>query len=238
MITSVLCNNREEETKYLTSFIKDIAAKLTDESWIYEHFKSVSEIESFLSDSPLMDLLFYDVSSKSDSDALLKIRSNYKKAFFMILSDMTVSPMVYMKPGIQAQSLLLRPWDRDVAYEAVRDFIKEYVEETFGKDRDKENCFLIETREEKVSIPYSQIYYIEAMDKKVFICTGADEYGFYETLDELEAKLPDNFKRSHRSFIVNMDKIVKVALSQNTLFLKDDFEVPLSRSYKPDFKGI
>lgn len=117
-------------------------------------------------------------------------------------------------------------------------FFCEYIRDAFGDRRDQGASLLLESREEKISIPLERIYYIEAMEKKVYVCTGAEEYGYYSTLDKLENDLPDNFVRCHRSFIVNTDKIKKVALSKNTIYLAEEYEVPLSRSYKAKLKGL
>lgn len=68
------------------------------------------------------------------------------------------------------------------------------------------------------------------------MCIGNEEFGFYHTIDGLEKELPEQFVRCHRGFIVNSTKIRKVALPQNLLYLTDDFEVPVSRSYKAEVK--
>lgn len=238
MINSVTYDRKKEEATGLNSILKELAAILTEEQWNYELLHTVTAFKEYVEDKPLMDLLLFDVSEDSDIDELISVRNDYRQSHVMLLADMNVSPMRYMKPSISAQSLLLRPFAREQAEESLKEFVANYITETYGDKRDESAAFLVETRDGKVSIPYDQIYYIEAMDKKVYICSGADEYGFYETLDTLEERLPEEFMRCHRSFIVNSHKISKVALSQNTIYLTDDYEVPLSRSYKPVFKDL
>ena len=91
----------------------------------------------------------------------------------------------------------------------------------------------METREGKTFIPYSQIFYFEAREKKVFLRTLYKEYGFYSTIEELAKGLPDYFLRSHRSFIVNRNTVEN--MKGNEVFLRQGFTIPLSRSYKSDF---
>lgn len=238
MINSVAYDRLKEEALGLNNIIKDLAARLTDEYWNYELIYSIDKLKDYIEDRPLIDLMLFDINNDSDINDLANIRDSYRQSHIMLLADMKISPMKYMKPSISAQSLLLRPFNREQAEESLREFLTNYISETYGDKRDESAAFLVETRDGKVSIPYEQIYYIEAMDKKVYICSGADEYGFYETLDTLESMLPEGFLRCHRSFIVNSGKITKVALSQNTIFLNDGYEVPLSRSYKPVFKDL
>lgn len=94
----------------------------------------------------------------------------------------------------------------------------------------------IDTKEGSVRVPYDKIYYFEAREKKIYVCAGNEEFGFYHTMDKLSEELPEHFLRCHRGFVVNSLKIRKVMLSQNVIRLADGFEVPLSRSYKADLK--
>jgi len=86
--------------------------------------------------------------------------------------------------------------------------------------------------EGKQYIPLNQIYYVEAREKKIFIRTKQEEYGFYDTIENMEKKLPENFLRCHRSYIVNMSKVTAVKVSQSLIEVQDNLQVPLSRSYK------
>lgn len=239
MITSVSYNKLKDEASELNRIMRDIAARLTDEQWNIEMVQKQEELKEFLEDKPLMDMLLFDVTRSGDIELLEEVRQDYKLAFVMLLADGNISPMKYMKPSIQAQSLLLRPFSKEQALNSLSEFISGYIKTFHNPAEDNTATFVVESKDEgKISIPYDQIYYFEAMEKKVYVCTGVDEFGFYDTLDGLMENLPEGFLRCHRSFIVNESKIVRVALSKNTIYLEDEYEVPLSRSYKPDFKEM
>ena len=106
---------------------------------------------------------------------------------------------------------------------------------TFEQESSKE-IYVVETEDGKDRIPYSDIIYFESREKKIFCCTRYREYGFYGTLEKLEQELPDHFKRCHRGYILNTAWIRKVALSENTIYLRDDYAIPVSRSYKSIMK--
>jgi DNA-binding LytR/AlgR family response regulator len=141
--------------------------------------------------------------------------------------------MEYLRPGIMASSLLLRPWNEKQAQEVLRELVQCLVKERGGTSG---QSYVIESREGTISIPYDNIYFFEAREKKIFVCTGKEEFGFYNTIDKLQEELPEQFIRCHRAFIVNSEKIRKIMLSRNIIFLSDDFDVPLSRSYKAVLK--
>ena len=73
---------------------------------------------------------------------------------------------------------------------------------------------------------------MKSRDKKIYLNTSVSEYGFYDTLDQLENRLEQRFLRVHRSFLVNRSKIRKVRLSDNQMFLEDNVVIPVSRTYK------
>ncbi len=91
---------------------------------------------------------------------------------------------------------------------------------------------MVESREGRVRVPYGQISYFEAREKKIFVRAGRREFGFYDTMDHLCEVLPEEFIRCHRSFIINRNKIEKVVLSQSTVVMEEGLMVPISRSYR------
>ena len=106
------------------------------------------------------------------------------------------------------------------------------------KVEDSKDAFVVESKEGQTRIPYEQIYYIEAREKKLFLRLENKEVAFYDTLENLLQVLPANFLRCHRSFVVNKYYIEKVQLSQSMIWLSHGISVPLSRSCKPEFKDL
>ena len=167
---------------------------------------------------------------KDSVPSLEKIRRDYRQSYLMVVADGSISPMVYLRPGIMPSSLLLKPVSRENLVMVVNEMMDAFTEKFDSKDVPE--SFVIETREGKQYIPLNQIYYIEAREKKIFIRTKQEEYGFYDTIENMEKKLPENFLRCHRSYIVNMSKVTAVKVSQSLIEVQDNLQVPLSRSYK------
>ena len=236
MVSLLLYDKDKREINFLRALSKELAALLSEDYWNIEQADTMDALQKVLAGSPLMDMLLYDVTRKEATDLLIEIRKSYKEAQLLVIADMKTSPMQYMKPGIMASSLLLRPWTKEQANEVLREFFQAYIERHMRTD-DK-NTYVIESKEGNLHIPYEQIYFFEAREKKVFACIGREEYGFYDTIDSLAERLPAQFVRCHRGFIVNKYKIRKIQLSQNIIYLTDDLDVPLSRSYKPMLKEL
>jgi DNA-binding LytR/AlgR family response regulator len=87
------------------------------------------------------------------------------------------------------------------------------------------------------------ILYCTVLNKEVFVLTKDARFTTQYTLNQLGNKLEEhNFFRSHKSYLVNLDKIYKIVPWFNSTFVLkiDGFkeEVPVSRHYVKDFKKI
>ncbi len=236
MVTMAAYDENRVELAEIKRIARELAAKLSEDRWKIEQITGLDQMRAYLGDLPLLDMLLYDVTRREALEYLRQIRKKYRTAGLLILADGSISPMTYMKPDIHADSLLLRPWSREQLWEVLEEFIREYLEEAQSSRDTNKQFYVIDTKEGSSRIPYDRIYYFEAREKKIYVCTGREEFGFYHTIDRLAGELPEQFIRCHRGFIVNSLKIRKVMPSQNMICLADDFEVPLSRSYKADLK--
>lgn len=236
MVTMAAYDENRAELEEIKRIARELAAKLSEDRWKIEQITGLEQMRAYLGDLPLLDMLLYDVTRREALEYLRQIRKKYRTAGLLILADGSISPMTYMKPDIHADSLLIRPWSREQLWEVLEEFIREYLEEAQSSGDTNKQFYVIDTKEGSNRIPYDRIYYFEAREKKIYVCTGREEFGFYHTIDRLAGELPEQFIRCHRGFIVNSLKIRKVMPSQNMICLADDFEVPLSRSYKADLK--
>ncbi len=103
-----------------------------------------------------------------------------------------------------------------------------------GKER-----ILIKANYQLVPVILDEILFIKALSDYVIIKTTTGKYITLSTMKDMVDSLPDNnFVRSHRSFIVNLDKVS--AVKGSTIEIRDcdmRFSVPIGRAYKKDFKA-
>lgn len=234
MITFLSFASEKKENELIKSQLRLKAAKWTDEMWEYELFEEQKLAEAYLAGEPLIDLMSWDVTVPGSVEGLEQLRKKYRQAFLLVVADSRVSPMAYLKPGILPTSLVLKPLARENVGLVMEELL-EVFSEKFVKN-DLPEMFVVETREGKQYFPLRQIYYVEAREKKVYIRIKQEEFGFYETIENMEKQLPNFFCRCHRSYIVNMRKVKAVKASLNEIELLDEITVPLSRSYKKAVK--
>lgn len=89
-------------------------------------------------------------------------------------------------------------------------------------------------------IPFVNLYYVEAVDNKVFLYSAKKIYETKQKLYELENLLVEKqFLRVSKSVIVNLMKIKAIKPAMNGRFiavLQNDEEVIISRKYVSDLK--
>lgn len=230
----VISNEENWENTLLRQVSKENIARVSENMWAIRDNLSVKQFERLLELGDDLDVVYMDVTRDKAIEATEQMRRENKEAVLMIIADETVSPMEYLKPSVQAASLLLRPFREQQA--------KDVVEKTwdwYGEKASGEDAFLsLEIDHDRVTVPYGQILYFESNQKKIYVNLQSEKYCISDTLERLEKCLPDYFVRSHRSYIVNKRKIRHISLSKGEIVLKHEIFVPISRSYKPVIKEL
>jgi DNA-binding LytR/AlgR family response regulator len=99
----------------------------------------------------------------------------------------------------------------------------------------KRREFYVRTDAKIVRISYEKILYVEALADYVIIQTDAKKHIVHFTMKGIVNRLPGNkFIRTHRSYIVNLDKIE--ALEDNSLLIGEKY-IPIGASYKEALLG-
>jgi len=176
-----------------------------------------------------------DITQQAGLEVVRRVRSHDGDLLLLLIADTSISPMKYVNASIRAEALLLKPWTERMLMQVVRDVLEleaQRREKASAFAEDEQEAFLAEADGRKWFIPYKDIYYFEARCKKVYVRTRNEEIGVYDTLDRIAERLPGQFLRCHRSYIVNKSRFLSVKLSENVIYLTGQMSVPLSRSYK------
>ena len=103
----------------------------------------------------------------------------------------------------------------------------------------KANRLLVQTGAGEAVLRYEQIEYLEASRNYVAVHAGGREYLIRDTIGNIEKGLADGpFARSHRSYVVNLDKVAEVRSVDGAqkVRLTTGAELPLSRGYRDGFR--
>lgn len=94
--------------------------------------------------------------------------------------------------------------------------------------------------EDYIPIRTDEILYFESLQKRTWIYRDKNQYKTSITLKELQTRLPSNFIRIHRSYIINFHYITRVSkdyASNLIVYLSNGTELPVSQSYMGNLKN-
>ena len=144
----------------------------------------------------------------------MSAQANYAvKAFEIDVTDYIQKPVSYKRFLDAVQKAKRRDEEQDVL-------------------ESKDHIF-VKSANQLLKISINDIRWIEAMSDYIMIHTQDKRHLVLSSLKAIEDKLPSKkFMRSHRSFIVNIDKIVAI---DDSAIVIDDKTIPLGKTYKTKF---
>ena len=141
---------------------------------------------------------------------------------------------------VNAVDYLLKPFGLQ-DFQRAANRLKERLESSFPAahsvvgDSVADTIFL-KTEYRIVKVNISDIRYVEAMSEylKVYLQGEAKPIVTLLSLKKMEERLPDNFMRIHRSYIVNLNMIQEV--NKNRIIMDADTYLPIGDLYKDTFQ--
>lgn len=88
-------------------------------------------------------------------------------------------------------------------------------------------------------IPIEDISFFESLNKKNWCYEQKNSYQISLTMKELASRLPENFIRIHRSYIINIRNIAKITrdfASNLLIVMKSGEQLPVSQSYVSELR--
>lgn len=100
---------------------------------------------------------------------------------------------------------------------------------------------VVQTGKAERILRFDEIDYLEAARNYVSVHAGGHEYILRDTISNLLERLEAaGFARSHRSYVVNLEKIreIRTEDSRHRIVLDSGREVPLSRGFRDRFRAL
>lgn len=223
-----------EELKYFLAKHKEINLE--------NEFENPIDALKYLQDNRV-DCIFLDINMPeldgvNLAKILSKLDSKVKIVFITAYREYAVEAF-----EIKAFDYLLKPYSEARINEVLENLIAAKEESDEAKELNKINKVTVFSGEKMIVVSLEEIYFIEVIDKDTKIYTKDGVYLSKMKISRWEEILPKSkFYRSHRSYIVNLDKIKEVEPWFNSTYIlkmKDiSFKVPVSRNNLREFKEL
>jgi two-component system LytT family response regulator len=217
-----------EELKYFINNFSNIK--------ILEQFDdSIKALEYIQQNKP--DIIFLDINMpKLDGISLSKIISHFPKHSLIIFitahKDYAVDAF-----EIQAYDYILKPFSEERIINTLKKIEK-------CTDKKCVNNKITLWKDNKMMVKrIIDISYCEASERETLVYICGVQYNVNCSISEFYSKLPKElFFRSHRSYIINTDKITEIIpWFNNTFMLKlqgEEVDIPVSRNNIIEFKQM
>lgn len=179
-------------------------------------------------------ILDIEVPRKNGIDVAREIRNNGDWSSPIII---VTSHEEYKVVGYTAKILMLDFISKD---DDLSKLLKDAIEIGL-KINGKENVLTISSKSEVVQVPYNDILYIEKNlnDNDSIVVTKNDKYLIRKSIVSIMEELNDDFFKSHRSCIINLNNVKRVNFDENIIYFNDNNSIDLlSRSNKKTLRKL
>ena len=147
---------------------------------------------------------------------------------------------------VDAVDYLLKPFGLDEFQRAANKVkrVYEQINDSDSSSNQNVSCasedastLFFKTEHRIVKVDIADILYVEGMSEymKIHLISQPKPLIVLLSMKKLEERLPANFMRIHRSYIINLDKIMEV--NKNRVIMNEDVYLPIGDLYKDTFNN-
>lgn len=224
--TMTICYCEDESAQAKAFAIKiDQWAKNKNIAVHTDLFESAEEY-LFKAEQNTYDVIFLDISMRGQNGMELARQIREKEKDVILVFVTSDASYVFDGYEVGAYRYLMKPVDEEKLWE-----ILDYARTQ--KEVEEENYILVKKDSQSVRINLKDIIYIEAQKHYVNLCMENKESiniktAFTELLQETQEK-SDTILLTHRSYAVNIEKVVRIGRTE--CVLSDSSVIPVSRSF-------
>lgn len=235
MISALLYDREKEELDLIDAAFKEVIAMHSGDECRIMACDTKTELDKAVADTEIADFNFIEAVDKEGIDVATMVRQKYPTSALLLVVSDNMMPTEYIKPSIMASALIMRPSNEDDIKQTLKEFVNSVRME---EEADDANCYYAENSGTITRIPFNKILYIEARQKRVFFRLKREEYAVKESLESVIEKLPDNFIRCHRGYVLNKNKITKYYKTESIVEMESGITIPVSRTFKQAMRNL
>jgi len=157
------------------------------------------------------------------------INENYKIPHVFLTAysdDVTIKNAIATNP----YGYLIKPFQKAELFSSIEIAILNFNKQNTVKNKESDFIY-IKHNEVFEKVTLDSIIYVESQKNYLLIITAEKEYRFRCTITEFITKLPDNFIKTHKGFIVNINK--NKGINSNFISIGNS-KIPISKTNKEE----
>ncbi len=216
MIKIAICDDEKTMCEYLEQKVSEILKKWNIVFSIVCYTDALKCFQSGLS----FDLMFLDIQMPHLNGIALakKLRKQSSKCELIFVT--ILKEYVLYAFEVEAADYIYKPIELHRLEKALKRVIKR-LENQYKK------CIFVQTKNYCKTIYLEEIYYIEVINRKIYVYTQNGIIEYYGKLQEVQYQLDERFIKCHRSYIINIDYLSHY--ENGMIQMKNGSTVPVSR---------
>ncbi len=223
MLNFVICDDNLNILDKFAKILEGIFAEHHYDAKIGLKTDDIDELLNYINNNKT-DVLILDINLKSDKTGLeiaSKVREKNKNTYFIFTTAHLEYAMMAYK--FKTFDYLAKP----VTADRLEETIIRLFDDIHGIPKK-----YLKIDNKKTIIDESEILYIKRDGMKLTFHTKSRDYQTYSSFNKVQNILPDNFIRTHKSYIVNINNIVNLDPVANLIYFDNGTTCDIGPKYK------
>lgn len=231
MLDFILCDDNLNVLTKLEKMLEAIFISKKLDAQIVLSTIYPEEVINYIRKKPV-NVLFLDIDLKSKVSGLdlaNMVRKRDKNVYIIFTTG-------HLEYGLMAYKYKTFDYlPKPITSERLEETLTRLFEDVSGSEAD-----FVRLDNNKTIIKQNSIQYIQKDGMKVIFHTDTRDYETYSSFKRILPQLPNQFIQCHKSYIVNMQKITDINVTNNTIFLNnnEDTKCFIGPKYKNQFMEV
>lgn len=229
MLNFALCDDNLNILEKLEKMLEKIFTKNNFDANVSFKTDNNQDMLDFVTNNKV-DVIMLDINLKSNKSGLelaKSIRNINKNTYIIFTTGHLEYAMIAYK--YKTFDYLAKP----ITYDRLEETIQRLFDDVNGQPKR-----YIKIDNKNTIIDESEIQYIRRDGMKLVFHTPTRDYDIYSSFNKFQDKLPDTYKRCHKSCIANITQIKDVEPVSGTITFKDNSKCEIGPKYKSDLMEV
>lgn len=229
MLKFAICDDNLNILDRLEKMLENIFTKNNLEATVTYQTSNTSDMFDFVSNNKI-DVIMLDINLKSDKSGLKlaeEIRKINKDSYIIFTTAHLEYAMVAYK--FKTFDYLAKP----ITYDRLEETILRLFDDVNGTPKR-----YIKLDNKNTIVDASEVHFIKRDGMKLVFHTSSRDYEIYSSFNKFQERLPDSYKRCHKSCIANTAQIVDVEPVSGTITFKDGSSCGIGPKYKSELMKV
>lgn len=229
MLKFAICDDNLNILDRLEKMLESIFTKNNFDASVSFTTSDTDDMLNYVSNNKI-DVIMLDINLKSNKNGLdlaEAIRKINKNSYIIFTTGHLEYAMVAYK--FKTFDYLAKP----ITYDRLEDTVKRLFEDINGLPKK-----YIKIDNKNTIIDEAEVQYIKRDGMKLVFHTATRDYDTYSSFNKFQDRLPNNYKRCHKSCIANIYQIKDVEPVSGTITFKDGSTCAIGPKYKSDLMEV